>query len=702
MRRRKIDKQALRALYPPMDEAFESRMRMQLCALAEREERPMKKKLYLIPVAALILALLAASAVAFMISRGFFEDVAQMQLESGYYEQWTLEEKEHMISLMADYGVIDEGDVLAKLARQKGDDAQREEQIDAEMVSRYGRIDAITVDSMLIAQMGGMENWSQEDKVWYSKMMMDAGILGFDTMVDLMPQEGDVTPQAAIDSAKAAVIDAYALDANALDGYTAKWDYSVHRSQYGDKPPYYSITFSAGEGDRAYYADIGGDGRVLTQADGYIGVSSPWENVQAVQAQKEAMQTPVEEAFAEHREALPPLDTTLHVLAMGGQTRLKQLELPDGYTVWQAVDPVQQACYIAQAQPLADGTALICGRAQRAQGIFADCDIQEGVPFAASIDETGKARWIVTFGENKGIVGGGMQRADGDILLLLQRRTQQQEFSFSQVRVSADGEIREELPLRTVQQMTGIRAEYEQIWFEQPGHDGIFISGVAGTANTYFFGQLDERAQDVFTLKFSQENSFTPRMTVLEEGYLLTAYDKAADVPFLRFYDAQGQQTGEDIPIAGLSGMRIANAQEMEDGTLMVRGRMGEDVLGKMGIAQIARDGTVLVTWDSNLSEGFDMRSSIVEQHGRWVYADTHRVRSTDSLSHLGIITLEDGVLTEAYPEGADDIQFSGGGFFLVPIGEGKMALLGSGSLYTTTQEGRTEQLQTVMLVLTP
>ena len=108
MKRIVVDRASLEALYPPMDAAFEARMRQSLAAMPGRRARQGRRKagLSLVLAAALLLALAVTALAAYAVSQGFFADVARIQLEGGYYDGWTLEEKEQVVRLMKEYAVI--------------------------------------------------------------------------------------------------------------------------------------------------------------------------------------------------------------------------------------------------------------------------------------------------------------------------------------------------------------------------------------------------------------------------------------------------------------------------------------------------------------------------------------------------------------------------------------------------------------------
>lgn len=110
MKRIRIDQQSLRALYPPMDAAFERELRQRIRGLPQgKESQYMRRKtgLAVLLAALLAIALAATALAAFAVSHGFFEEVARVQLESGYYDDWSLEDKEAIVRLMEENGILE-------------------------------------------------------------------------------------------------------------------------------------------------------------------------------------------------------------------------------------------------------------------------------------------------------------------------------------------------------------------------------------------------------------------------------------------------------------------------------------------------------------------------------------------------------------------------------------------------------------------
>ena len=118
----------------------ETRMAV-LNKIRERKEPIVRSKMSVALVLALVLTLLSTVAIAYTLSREYFEDVAVLQFESGYYEDWGLAEKQAMVAILQEHGLI---------SAEQADKMTDEAFIDAYMIERYGvegsdRMDTISL-----------------------------------------------------------------------------------------------------------------------------------------------------------------------------------------------------------------------------------------------------------------------------------------------------------------------------------------------------------------------------------------------------------------------------------------------------------------------------------------------------------------------------------------------------------------------------
>ncbi|MBR4067549.1 MAG: hypothetical protein IKK08_02840, partial [Clostridia bacterium] len=157
-----------------------------------------KNKLILLIVLAVIL-LSSTIALAWSLSREYFSEIAQITLTSGDYENWSLEEKRYMMTIMGKYGLMSESEAR-RLSRQS------EKEIDVFMLDRYGfeagtdGLGAISLTRIAWVEMGPYTDWDNETWVWYSKLMFEVGLWNENSDVDVYetPGEEAIPPEEAV------------------------------------------------------------------------------------------------------------------------------------------------------------------------------------------------------------------------------------------------------------------------------------------------------------------------------------------------------------------------------------------------------------------------------------------------------------------------------------------------------------------------
>lgn len=643
----------------------------------------------LLIAAALMLALLTAAGVALSFSRAFYEDVAAIQAENGYYRSWSFEQKVNAVRAMAEYGMISEDDEIMRLATGKGNEKKREKRIDALMEARYGRLDGIGFDGMLEAELGDMAQWSAEDKAWYSGVLLESGLMGFDEYVFLLPRDGDVSPEEAIDIAKHAAAEAYELSADASDGYEASYDFGLHIREYGEIEPYYMINLAAaGDGAEPMDVWISADGRVMSSEDGVYGVLSPAESA-AKRAAKQADTMTPEERLATHEAELFRLNAAIVPL---GQMELSQrTKGPDGETEpYGRILGTRMQVYPRTICSLSDGSLVICGLLEtqdtgiaELNGIFAGMDETiSRQAYAVCLDVDGTVRWRFAL-PMRWKLSGAMETEDGGVLLLAceSRAKEAHEVvdAYCQLRLGADGQLIEKIALPTTQEMTGIWTEYESLFYEEAGHGGMLISGTAGPKHIRFYAQLDANARPVCVWQFTQADSFSPNLHVTQEGYLLTAYDKAQRHPFLRRYDRMGNQAGEDVPYAEITGRSLGLPQADAAGNVISIDSWTET--DELRARIIAPDGTKLMETRLLFSGDF-WKLSPGCTAGEWrVFGLWHALDDEERERHFCLVMMKpDGTVRRACVEGLSDadIMQHGKTPVILSVGDNQIAFIGT------------------------
>lgn len=629
MKRVVVNEDSLKALYPPMDAAFERDMRQRLASLPlQREEKRVKKKIGAGFALAMLLMVLAATALAaYAATQGFFADVAGIQLQGGYYDGWTLEEKEEVVRLMREYGVVSDMTAWdAALAEQ--DEAKREAALDALFAERYGingRTDVIGLTSILCTELGDIETWDMERKAWYTQLLLDAGLLYGDDDAFFMPGEDAVPVDEAVATAKEAVIAAYGLESGALDGYSATTDCKVHVSLMNTKPPYYEIWLNGEEGEESYLVCVSQEGRVLSSADGYPQVTSPEEYAAQKRASEAAQKIPEEERLAAHVKGMESLPARKFLISQSANVRI--------------------------VTALADGSALVCGVADEADGLLEGLELRGRTPFALSVATDGTVLWKTAL-PFKGDVRAAMQSEAGDILLLVETDEEKiVDRRYIHVRIGADGTLGETLTLPLTEEVTGLRTEYEHL-FGDPGHGGLLIERLAGTNNDIFYTQLDAQGNAVFTLDLSELKSYAPRMHLTPEGYLVTAWNTQANAPILRLLDMNGEKIAEYAGREDMKGHRISRVLGEEDGGLIALSFTDEESM----LVRIGEDGSLTELCGAPGAKGALTTSDILRVDGGVGYLTRH---VTDlEIHHIGFRLFgDDGTVRELRIEPLEDVS---------------------------------------------
>lgn len=199
----------------------------------------------------LAIALLLATAVAgaWTLSRSFIEKTAELQLSSGYYDDWSLEEKRGFVDLMAEYELVDQ-DTARKL---KGWD---EEGLDAWMAVRYGvdgRTDVIGLTRIAEVELGSMETWSNDTWVWYTELELRTGQLSsMDPRICVVPGDEAVPPEAAIAAVKEAACQKTGMAMEAFASAQVYWTYEVEPEDTDREDARYFIRMEMSDGSNIW------------------------------------------------------------------------------------------------------------------------------------------------------------------------------------------------------------------------------------------------------------------------------------------------------------------------------------------------------------------------------------------------------------------------------------------------------------------
>lgn len=242
-----------------------------------KEKKVVKKKVSVAFVLILIVLMSTVAALAWTLSRQYFEDVAQLQASGGYYDDWGVEDKQRMVRILLEHGLIDEQEAAA---------LNTEEEMDAFMLKLYGideKSDTIGLWAILEKEMGPVSSWSLEDRAWYTEMQKAAGLQSdvTDEAVYAVPEAENIQPDEAIAIAQNAIIETFRLDDHALDQHQIE----IYFQSYPDdeyKEMHYDISFRGETYADFYSCSVTKDGQIMDHSMGES-YDSPAESVKKKQ-----------------------------------------------------------------------------------------------------------------------------------------------------------------------------------------------------------------------------------------------------------------------------------------------------------------------------------------------------------------------------------------------------------------------------------
>lgn len=648
--KRVIDEKTLKALYPPMETAFEAQMRQTLRSLpVGRRHRGARRKPAAVLVAAAVLVLLAATALAIAALSGFFTEATALPLNSSYMENWSLGEKEAVAALLVQYDLPEDGAAWED-ALQESSAKRREAALDALFIEHYavtsGGRRNISLHSIMQQELGELDpEWSLEQKAAYSALESEFELGGADEDVNLLPGENDIPREEAVQIAKDAIQAAFGFTDEQMEN-AALWELSflVHRSELGVKPPYYSVCLAiCDEANvwKAEYAAISGAGEVLTSADGYLGVESPQEAAAALHTvayyQSDAFDQDRARELARHGQTITAIEPQI--------------------VTWenQRID---------ELLTLQNGTVLVAGRE------MAENNRDTRRVFAACINEDGETIWRATLDaqENEQCsVTGAMQLEDGRLQLMLNRsREVNHEFEYDLYELatlSEDGKLLDRRQLPSASALSGLDAGSQEVLFCDPGHGGLIVSGSVGTKNTPFYAQVDDRGDVVFHLDMGDMRETVTRLYATRDGYALVGWDKAEQRTRMAFYDTQGQKIREAEADALPAGFHVTSLYPQADGTMWA----ADDSLTAAEVQKLLRldeNGRVTEEYVINENMGASaFQEAFMRVGGTVALLNRHKTSRDEqtSATHCGLMVLRNGRMEEMYVRGMDwsDLDFS-------------------------------------------
>ena len=229
-----------------------------------RGEKPMKKKISVGLIFAIVTMLIAVTALAVTIWNMIGEKAVQLEAEHGYFVEWDTETRIAFVNHLQALGIVLPDSEMAKMNDESLPLEDRRVYATKIIVDLYGREDAISHIDMLEKEKGPFVTWSLEDKAWYSKLLEEYDSLGWDMEYNLLPGEDAISEVQAVQIAANAVSAAYGVTLSDIP--TDKAAISFYRYPQDNPNPVWRIEFAgytpvsltaAGEITGDQYADTG-------------------------------------------------------------------------------------------------------------------------------------------------------------------------------------------------------------------------------------------------------------------------------------------------------------------------------------------------------------------------------------------------------------------------------------------------------------
>ena len=214
-----------------------------LLAMAEGGKKVKKKRSVATALLAVLLAL-TLTAAALLTVQEIGRQVAQNQKKQGAFAHWTLEQKATLIR-----GLIDSGHLTPTLDTEtllSGNLSEQEAQAAADriMEAYTGRsAEQLNFLGIMRVPMGPSENWSHEDKAWYSRLMRDVGLEGEGITFFSRPS-GRLSEADAVAIARKAVVEGYGVEEAVLADYMVSVSFEIPE-EVTDGQAYWHVDFAA-------------------------------------------------------------------------------------------------------------------------------------------------------------------------------------------------------------------------------------------------------------------------------------------------------------------------------------------------------------------------------------------------------------------------------------------------------------------------
>lgn len=210
--------------------------------------KKVKRKLSVAFILTMIFIAISVTALAVITIREFGRQVAQNEQQHGYFVNWTLEQKTRLINSLIELKVMEDSEKASNL-RNGVLSGQEAHEAANQLVAAFTGEEPHAIHFITIMQvpMGPVDNWTYEEKAWYSKLMREVGIEG-GGMTEFVTPSGKISEQEAINIARREVAAGYKVAEHALDPYKVTVSFEIpEANEPGNQQAYWRVAFLAPE-----------------------------------------------------------------------------------------------------------------------------------------------------------------------------------------------------------------------------------------------------------------------------------------------------------------------------------------------------------------------------------------------------------------------------------------------------------------------
>lgn len=223
-----------------------SEQEMTRLVLSAQGGKKVKKKLSMAFIMAMVLVTIAVTALAVVTIRELGKQVALNQKEKGYFGNWSPEQKTKLIRELVELKYLETTEDVNALLKEEGPGPETGALADKVMSSYTGK-EAKYLEFLGIMQtaMGPFDQWSYEEKAWYSQLMKDVGLEG-DGVTFFVEPTGKVSKEQAVAIARREVAAGYGVPESQLDRYEVKTNFQIPEANEPDnRQAYWYVGFTA-------------------------------------------------------------------------------------------------------------------------------------------------------------------------------------------------------------------------------------------------------------------------------------------------------------------------------------------------------------------------------------------------------------------------------------------------------------------------